>query len=152
MRPGRDLPLHVLDPALEEGSDRHAGGINMGAVLALGQQPGALDLGLPLGAGKGMPAALALAGLRIAHVNNDGPMSGRPLAEMPLHFESSTISSRSGVSGPIVALSSRSRRAASPFISIRHVEFLFQATSPHWRLRTQLGRSHAPFVSSEGPS
>src|SRR5262249_42465704 len=102
----------------------------MGAVLDLGQKPGALDLGLSLGAGEGMPAALALAGLRIAHVEDDGPTAGRAFAKMPLHFESSTISSRSGVSGPIVALSSRSRRAASPFISIRHVEFLLQATSP----------------------
>ena len=76
----------MLDPAFEEGSDCHAGGIDARAGLYLGKQSGALDLGLSLGARKGMPAAFALAGLRIAHVNHDGPMTRRPFAQMASHF------------------------------------------------------------------
>src|SRR5262245_6321928 len=33
-----------------------------------------------------MPAAFALAGLRVARVNHDGPVTGRPFANMALHF------------------------------------------------------------------
>src|SRR5262245_31426819 len=86
MRPGRDLPLHVLDPALEEGGDRHAGRVDVGAVLDLGQQPGALNLRLALGAREGMPTAFALSGLCITHIDDDGPTTGRPLPNMALHL------------------------------------------------------------------
>jgi hypothetical protein len=88
MRARRDLAFHVLNPALEEGRNRHASGIDASAVLRLGEQPGTLDLGLALGARKGMPAALAFAGLRIAHVDDDGPMTGRPFANVAFHFSS----------------------------------------------------------------
>src|SRR5262249_47775520 len=38
-----------------------------------------------------MPFALALAGLWIAHVDNDGPMTGRSLADMTLHLSSPSV-------------------------------------------------------------
>ena len=42
--------------------------------------PGWIDRGtalrLALRAGEGMPSALSLAGLRIAHIDYDGPMAG----------------------------------------------------------------------------
>src|SRR5262249_10700086 len=75
------------DPAFEKRRHRHAGGINAGAVFHFDQQPSAFDLRLALGAGKGVPAALALAGLWIAHVDDDGPMTGRAFADVASHFE-----------------------------------------------------------------
>src|SRR5262249_13000274 len=66
--------------------------IDCGAGLRLGDQAGALDLRLPLVAGEAVPAAFALAGLRIAHVNDDGPMTGRAFADMALHFFSPSSS------------------------------------------------------------
>jgi hypothetical protein len=70
------LAFHVLDPALEESRDRHSGRVNAGAVLRLGQEPSALDLRLALRASERMPAALPLAGLRIAHVDDYRPLAG----------------------------------------------------------------------------
>jgi hypothetical protein len=80
------LSLHVLDPALEERRERHASGVDLPAFLHLRDQASALDLCLSFGAGEGMPAALACAVLRIAHVDDDGPMAGRPFADVALHF------------------------------------------------------------------
>jgi hypothetical protein len=68
------LTLHVLDPALEEGRDRLASGVDQGAFLGFEDQAGALDLSLPLRAHEVVPAAFALAGLRIMDVENDGPV------------------------------------------------------------------------------
>src|SRR5262249_11530571 len=94
----------VFDPTLEEGRDRHARGIDAGAVLELGQQSGAFDLRLALGAGKGMPAALAPTGLRIAHVDDDGPVTGRPFADVAFHFFSpSPVSTEGSVPGRLAA-------------------------------------------------
>src|SRR5262249_18845736 len=85
MRPGRYLPLHVLDPALEESGDRHAGG-DVGAVLQIGDQAGSLYLRLALRASEAVPAPLALTGLRIARVDDDGPVTGGAFADVALHL------------------------------------------------------------------
>src|SRR5262249_8335895 len=72
--------------SIEKRCDCDPGGVDRNAALHFRYQAGAFDLGLPLGAGEGMPAALALTGLRIAHVDDDGPVTGRPFADMALHF------------------------------------------------------------------
>src|SRR5215471_5079057 len=71
--------------SIEKRRDCDPGGIHRNAALHFRYQAGALDLGLALGAGKGMPAALALAGLRIAHVEDDGPATARAFANMAFH-------------------------------------------------------------------
>src|SRR5262245_32068789 len=79
------LSLHVLDPPLEEAGDGLPLGLDVSAALHLGDQPRAFLLGLPLGALERVPAALALSGLRIANVDDDGPMAGGTLADMAFH-------------------------------------------------------------------
>src|SRR5262249_7222552 len=76
----------------EEGSDCHTGGIDARAVLYLGKQSGALNLSLTLRSRETVPAAFALAKLRVAHVDDDGPVTGRPFAKMPPHFGCSSLS------------------------------------------------------------
>jgi hypothetical protein len=76
----------MFEPPFEEGRDCRARRFDGGAGLEFCQEPGALDLGLALGAGEGMPAPLALVGLRIAHVDDDGEMAGRPFADVAFHF------------------------------------------------------------------
>src|SRR5262249_4319119 len=88
----------------EIGRNCHARGVYARAGLDLTQQPRALDLGLVLGAGEGMPAALALTGLRIADVDDDGPVTGRTFADVAFHFSSlshprSAMASSCGPSG-----------------------------------------------------
>src|SRR5262249_46776373 len=56
--------------------------------LDLSDQPSAFDLCLAFRPPERMPTALA-PGLRIARVNDDGPMTGRPLADVAFHFFSS---------------------------------------------------------------
>jgi hypothetical protein len=70
----------VLKPSLEEGGERHAGGFDVGALVQIGDQAGAFDLGLALAALEGMPALPALAGDRVGHVDDDGPVAGRTFA------------------------------------------------------------------------
>src|SRR5262249_19881921 len=62
--------------------------IDRGAALQLGDQLCASDLRLALRSGKAVPAALALSGLRIAHVDDDGPVAGRAFTDVALHFSS----------------------------------------------------------------
>jgi hypothetical protein len=62
--------------SIEKRRDCDPGGIDRNAALHFRYQPGALDLGLAFGAGEGMPAAPTFAGDRIAHVDNDGPVTG----------------------------------------------------------------------------
>jgi hypothetical protein len=109
---GGDLRGHVGKPSLQEGRNCYPRRINVRAPFRLGYEAGALNLCLSLSTPEAMPTALALSGGRIAHVDDDGPMAGRAFAKMPLHFESSTISSRSGVSGPIVVRSMMSSSCA----------------------------------------
>src|SRR5262249_7954791 len=75
VRPGRHLALHVLDPALKENRDGHPRRIDAGAVLQFRDQARGLYLRLSLRARKAMPAAPTLAGLRISHVDDDGPVA-----------------------------------------------------------------------------
>jgi hypothetical protein len=70
----------MLDPAFEESGERHTRRLDMGALIQFGDQTGAFDLGLPLGALEGIPALLASAAGRIGYVDHDGPMTGRTLA------------------------------------------------------------------------
>src|SRR5437868_3556759 len=84
---GRDMNVNPIAlKSVEEFGNRDSGWIDHSAALHFRYQASALDLRLALVAGEGMPAALALAGSRIAHVNNDGPVAGRPLAKMAPHF------------------------------------------------------------------
>src|SRR5262245_7008702 len=85
MRSGRDLALHVLDPAFEEGGDRQPGWLDGSAALQFCEQPSNLYLRLALRASESMPAPLAFPSLRITHVDDDGPMAGGTLADMAFH-------------------------------------------------------------------
>jgi hypothetical protein len=85
------LTLHVLDPALEEGRDRLASGVDQGAFLGFQYQAGALDLSLPLRAHEAVPAAFALACPGIPDVENDGPVPWGTFAKMAFHFDSPSI-------------------------------------------------------------
>jgi hypothetical protein len=80
-----------LEP-IEELPDRDPARLDRTTVLQFGDQPRAFDLRLPLRSLEAMPTALALAGLRIAHVNDDSPMTGRPFANVALHFDSFSLS------------------------------------------------------------
>src|SRR5262245_53842214 len=86
------LSLHVLDPLLEEAGDGLPLGLDVSAALHLGDQPRAFLVGLPLGALERVPAPLALISHRIAHFEDDGPMTGRPLADVAFHFFSPSSS------------------------------------------------------------
>src|SRR5215831_2980054 len=79
-----------LEP-IEELPDRDPARLDRTTVLQFGDQPRAFDLRLPLRSLEAVPAALALAGLRVAHVDDDGPMTGRAFADVPPHFESSPL-------------------------------------------------------------
>jgi hypothetical protein len=78
--------------SIEELPNRDPARLDRTTVLQFGDQPRAFDRRLPLRSLEAVPAALALAGLRITHVDDDGPVAGRPLAKMPPHFESSLLS------------------------------------------------------------
>src|SRR5262245_26366626 len=79
-----------LEP-IEELPDRDPARLDRATVLQFGDQPRALDLGLALGAGEAMPAPLPLGGLRIAPVDDNGPMTGRTLADVAFHFDLSCL-------------------------------------------------------------
>src|SRR5262249_6827701 len=68
------------------------------ALAGSGDKLGAFDLRLALRALKSVPLAPALAGLRITHVDDDGPVTGRPFAKMPPHFDFSSLSVDAGCS------------------------------------------------------
>src|SRR5262249_14878669 len=71
-----------LEP-IEELPDRDPARLDRTTVLQFGDQPRAFDLRLPLRSLEAVPAAFAFAGLRITHVNDDGPVAGRPLSNGP---------------------------------------------------------------------
>ena len=75
----------VVEPSIEEGRNRELVRLDRAAALQLSDQPGALDLCLPLGAREAVPAALALPGLRVAGVQDDRPAAGRSLADVASH-------------------------------------------------------------------
>src|SRR5262245_31779314 len=87
-RPWRDFPrgLPLGQPSPHEVGHCDLGRLDGGSTIDRGDEPGALDLCLALAALERMPTALALAGLRIAHVDHDGPMAGRAFADVTLHF------------------------------------------------------------------
>src|SRR5437763_593135 len=74
-----------LEP-IEELPDRDPARLDRPTVLQFGDQPRAFDLRLTLRSRETVPAAFALASLRVAHIDNDRPMAGRALADMPPHF------------------------------------------------------------------
>src|SRR5262252_912635 len=67
--------------------------INRGAALQLGNQLSAFDLRLAFRALKAMPAAFPPTGGGVFYVNDDCPMAGRTLADMPSHGLFSLLSS-----------------------------------------------------------
>src|SRR5262245_939641 len=71
-------PIEIL----RKGDSRR---VDSGAALRLRDQFGAPGLRLPLGPGEAMPTALARAGLRIAQVDDDGPMAGGAFTKMSFH-------------------------------------------------------------------
>src|SRR5215475_3812577 len=70
--------------------NRDPGWIDGPTALQFHDQASTLDLRFLLGALERMPAALALAGT-VLHVDDDGPVTGRPLADMAPHFEPSFL-------------------------------------------------------------
>src|SRR5262245_3562082 len=90
MRGDVDRNPIALEP-IEECRDSDAGRIDGSAIFRLGDQARAFDLRLSLGAGEGMPPALALAGLWFTHVDDNCPVAGRAFAKMPSHFGSSPL-------------------------------------------------------------
>src|SRR5262245_18978204 len=80
----RGKPISI-EP-IEELPDRDPARLDRTTVLKFGDQPRAFDLRLALRSVEAVRAALALAGLRVAHVDDDGRMAGRAFAEMALHF------------------------------------------------------------------
>ena len=81
----------MAEPTVQKGRNSHPRWIDIGPPFPFGDQASAFDLRLPLGAFDAMPFATALAGLRIAHVDDDGPMTGGPFANVPLHRSSPTL-------------------------------------------------------------
>src|SRR5262245_20545580 len=80
---GLDRNPVLLEP-VHELRDRDPARIDGPAGLQLGDQLGAPDLRLALGALERVPAPLALP-LCIAHVDHDGPAAGASLADMAFH-------------------------------------------------------------------
>src|SRR5262245_10899314 len=78
---GDPIPVKSRDKV----GDRDPVRVDGDSALRLRDQLGALDLRLALGAGERMPAALALAGLRVVRVDHDGPMSGRTFTDVAFH-------------------------------------------------------------------
>src|SRR5262249_4429056 len=100
----------LVDAHAHEIGHRGLAGLDVVAFASSGDKLGAFDLRLALRAGEAVPFAPARAGLWIAHVENDGPMTGRAFAEMPLHFGSSFFS----VAVCLLVSSGESARSRSP--------------------------------------
>jgi hypothetical protein len=83
----RDLRAHVVEPSVEILGDGDLARLEIGSALELGDQPGAFNLCLPLRSTKRMPAALALAGLGVAHVDDDGEVAARPFTDVAFMFD-----------------------------------------------------------------
>src|SRR5262245_3521066 len=107
---GRYTGPHIIEPPVQELCECGLTGLDISADLHLRNQACALALSLPLGSAKGMPLALAAAGSRISHFDNDAPMTGRALAHVSPHFEPSPSSrSKPASSRAISAISSSAR-------------------------------------------
>ena len=72
---GRNPRPYVVEPAVEKLHERGLCRLDISATIHLRDQPRTFALGLPFGSGKRMPLALAPAGFRIAHFDDDGPMA-----------------------------------------------------------------------------
>src|SRR5262249_51471741 len=112
-RPGADLGRHMGQPTLQVLPQRHVGGVQGSTVLDLGNQLRALDLRLSLGARKGMPTAFAIAGLRIARVNHDGPVTGRAFADVAPHFLPPLLASILSISSSLASISAAAALTSS---------------------------------------
>src|SRR5262249_55802325 len=75
----------LVDTRSHELGHSYLRGLDVIAVPNQCDQLGLLCLRLTLRALEAMPLALALAGLRIAHVNNNGPPAGRPFSNVAFH-------------------------------------------------------------------
>jgi hypothetical protein len=72
--------LPLVDACAHKIGDHCLTRLNVIAFAGSGDKLGAFDLRLALGAGQAMPAPFALSGFGIAHVDDDGPVTGRPFA------------------------------------------------------------------------
>src|SRR5262245_61077058 len=79
----------LINAGSHEIGHRDLRALDVAALAERRNQFGLLNLSLALGALEAVPAALALAGCRIAHVDDDRPVAGRSLTKMSPHFESS---------------------------------------------------------------
>jgi hypothetical protein len=70
----------VVKPVVEKGSQRRLAWLQIRTALNGGDEAGAFDLCLALGAFEGMPFATPLPRLRIGNVKNYCPMAGGSLA------------------------------------------------------------------------
>src|SRR5262245_29622315 len=80
--------LPLVDARAHEIGHRGFARFDVVTPASSGDQLGTFDLCLALRAGEAVPFPPALPGLRIAHVDDDGPMAGRPFANVALHFPS----------------------------------------------------------------
>jgi hypothetical protein len=100
--------LPLIDPRSNEIGHRGLGPLDVAASVEIGDQLGLLDLGFLLGTLETVPFAFALSRVRVAHVDHDGPVAGRPLADVPLHLDFSSGRLRFDLSNMTLA-SSRPR-------------------------------------------
>src|SRR5262249_11586499 len=77
--------LPLVDARAHEIGYRGLARFDVVAFASSGDQLGAFDLCLALRAGEAVPFPPAFPGLWIAHVDDDGPVTGRALADVALH-------------------------------------------------------------------
>src|SRR6476646_7135496 len=78
----------MFEPTLHVRCHGDLGRFQVGTAINGCDQSGALNLSLPLRPGEGVPFAPPFAGRRIAHVQHDGPVTGRAFAYVALHGRS----------------------------------------------------------------
>jgi hypothetical protein len=81
-----DVRLDLLKPFVEKRRERRLGRLDVGALGEFRYEAGTLGLRLALGSAERMPLAFAHARLRVAQVEDDGPVTGRPFADVTVSF------------------------------------------------------------------
>ena len=83
--------LPLVDAHAHEIGHRSLARLDVVALAGSSDKLGAFNLRLPLRTFEAVPFALALAALRVARLDDDGPMTGRAFAKVPSHLESSPL-------------------------------------------------------------